>query len=835
MSETLVTLTIDGKEVSVPTGTLVVDAAKKVGIDIPVFCYHPKMEPVGMCRMCLVEVGMPKRDRQSGEMVKDENGEPIIEFRPKLETSCTLPVSEGMVVQVSSEKAVAGRKNIVEFLLTSHPLDCPICDKGGECPLQNLTMEHGPGKSRFLYENKMHLAKHVPLGDLIFLDRERCIQCARCIRFQEQIVDDPVLEFDERGRKLQIVTFSDPGFDSYFSGNTTDICPVGALTTADFRFGARPWELIATPSICTHCPVGCNLMLNTRREAKAGGKTVVKRVMPRQNEAVNEIWICDKGRFAHHYASSPNRLTHPMVRRGGELVAASWADALKAAAAGIGPARGNILGVAGGRAANEDLFVLKSVVEALGGRTILHDTMAGGDQIVQFGVGKGTNLKELGEDDAILVIASDLHEEAPIWWERIFDATRRGADLIVANARPTRLDDYGAHSLRYPYGDAVEIAKALSTLISGKTGSSEYSSDEDVVAAAKTLSGSKNLIVFYGSEGLDYAGSAALASACGRLLDDSGHTGKANNGLIPVWSKGNLQGAWELGWRGDPARLGDALDQAQVVLVLAADPIGDDPHLADKLGDDTFLVVQELFLTETAQHADVVFPARSFIERGGTFTSGERRVQRFLQALEPDGEVRTDWRILADLAGQLGLDLQFSSEIGIFEQMVASTEAYAGLTYEALSNVETQWPPVGEKDLYFGGTAFKNRHGLGVQVAPGAERGTPFDAQAPDAGELPQGDWILIPVAELYDHGRTVTESDVLHPRLAEKALRLSEGSLEKIGMKPGQEIELHLNGDVHVLPVEAESSLPDGVVLVGYSQGIPAGAPVPVELKVHS
>ncbi|MGD8633288.1 MAG: NADH-quinone oxidoreductase subunit NuoG, partial [Anaerolineales bacterium] len=806
MSETLVTLTIDGKEVSVPAGTLVVDAAKKVGIDIPVFCYHPKMEPVGMCRMCLVEVGMPKRDRQSGEMVTDESGEPVIEFRPKLETSCTMPVSEGMVVQVSSEKAVAGRKNIVEFLLTSHPLDCPICDKGGECPLQNLTMEHGPGKSRFLYENKMHLAKHIPLGDLIYLDRERCIQCARCIRFQEQIVDDPVLEFDERGRKLQIVTFSEPGFDSYFSGNTTDICPVGALTTADFRFGARPWELSAAPTICTHCPVGCNLTLNTRREAKAGGRTVVKRVMPRQNEAVNEIWICDKGRFAHHYASSPNRLTHPMIRRGGELVAASWADALKAAAEGIQSAGNKVLGVAGGRAANEDLFVLKSIVEALDGQTILHDTMAGGDQVMQFGVGKGTNLKELGKGDAVLVIASDLHEEAPIWWQRIFDATRRGADLVVANARQTRLDDYTTHSLRYSYGDAVEMAQALSAMVSGKQGSSRYASDEAVVAAAKTLSEAENLVTFFGNEGLDYAGSAALASACGQLLDESGHTGKANNGLIAVWSKGNLQGAWELGWRGDPAGLGAAVDGAQAVLILAADPIGDEPHFAEKLADDTFMVVQELFLTETAQRADVVLPARSFIERAGTFTSGERRVQRFLQALEPDGEARPDWQILADLAGLIGLDLHFTSEIGIFEQMVASTQSYAGLTYQALSNVEAQWPPVGEKDLYFGGTAFKNRHGLGVQVPPGAEKGLSLDAEQPEAGEFPSGEWVLIPVAELYDHGRTVIESDVLHPRLAEKSLRLNEGSMQKIGVEPGQEIELHLNGGVHVLPVAADS-----------------------------
>ena len=285
------------------------------GIDIPVFCHHPKLEPVGMCRMCLVEIGRPMRDRATGQIVM-ENGAPKIQFLPKLETACTNKVEEGMVVLSQSEKARDGQRGTVEFLLTSHPLDCPICDKGGECPLQNLTMAHGPGKSRFLFDEKLRLGKRVPLGDLIVLDQERCIQCARCIRFQDEIVGDSVLGFDDRSRAMRIITFSEPGFDSVFSGNTTDICPVGALTTRDFRFEARPWELESAASICTQCPVGCNITLNTRREAKAGGDWVVKRVMPRQNEEVNEIWICDKGRFVHHYTDSKKRLKTPLVRKG---------------------------------------------------------------------------------------------------------------------------------------------------------------------------------------------------------------------------------------------------------------------------------------------------------------------------------------------------------------------------------------------------------------------------------------------------------------------------------------------------------------------------------------
>src|SRR5688572_3545145 len=243
----LVNVTIDGLKVAVPKGTLIVEAAKRVGIEIPVFCYHGKLASVGMCRMCLVEVGTPAIDRATNKPELDANGNPVVRFFPKPMTACTTPVSEGMVVKVDSEAALDDRKAILEFLLTSHPLDCPVCDKGGECPLQDLTIRHGPGKSRFDYEDKQHFPKRYPLGDLIVLDMERCVICARCVRFQEEIAFDPVLAIEERGRRAHIVSYSKPGFDSHYSGNTADICPVGALTTRDFRFEARPWELTNIP------------------------------------------------------------------------------------------------------------------------------------------------------------------------------------------------------------------------------------------------------------------------------------------------------------------------------------------------------------------------------------------------------------------------------------------------------------------------------------------------------------------------------------------------------------------------------------------------------------
>jgi NADH-quinone oxidoreductase subunit G len=836
MSEKLVQLKIDDMEVRVPKGTLVVDAAKRAGIEIPVFCHHPKIESVGMCRMCLVEIGTPKRDRNTGEYVLDEGGQPQIEFWPKLETSCTMPVSEGMVVKVSSEKAIEGRKQILEFLLTSHPLDCPVCDKGGECSLQDLAMGHGSGESRFLLDDKKHQDKHVRLGDLIVLDRERCVQCARCIRYQQEVAGDPVLAFAERGRNIEIVTFSDPGFDSYFSGNTTDICPVGALTTADFRFGARAWEMDAVASICTHCPVGCNLMLNTRREASMNGQQVIKRVMPRQNERVNEIWICDKGRFAHHFATSDKRLTKPFVRIDGKLVATSWNKALERAAEGLKAAGEDVVGLASGRVSNEDLFNFNALLKSIGGRTVLSDPQAGGDLVQQVGVGQGTDLGALGAGDAILVIASDLHEEAPIWWQRVMGAAKRGATLVIANARKTRLDDYAGHIVRYRYQEAARTGLGLLHAITGAKDLSKFSGDEPLKSAAKALTEARNLVIFYGVEGLSYAESKSLSEACAAILVEKNKVGRAQNGLIAVWPKSNTQGAWDMGLRPAKEGLEKAIADAKAVYVMAVDPVADDPSFAESLVGDRFLVVQELFMTPTAELADVVLPAESFVEREGTFTSGERRVQRFYPAVKALGETKADWRIITSLADSLGIELESSSAAAVFLRIAASNEAYTGLSYQSLTKVEKQWPPVGDKDLYFGGTTFKNQQGQGVQLAPAVEKNPSIKIQwsAPPEFKSKKG-LLLVPVAELYDRGATVMPSEILQSRLASPHLRMSLKDAKNVGVVQDAKVELLIDGRTEELQAIAEEGVPEGIVLLGRNLGVPISEPTYVEVRLKA
>jgi len=857
----LITLTIDGKQVSVPEGTLIVDAAKKIGIDIPVFCYHPKMEPVGMCRMCLVDVGRPVIDRTTGEFSQEEDGSIKIQFAPKLETACTTPVSEGMVVIGASEKVKLAREDILEFLLTSHPLDCPVCDKGGECPLQNLTMGFGPGESRYLYDEKMHLAKQVPLGELICLDRERCIQCARCVRFQDLIAGDPVIGFYQRGRALEIVTYSEPGFNSYWSGNTTDICPVGALTTVDFRFGARPWELNAAASLCSHCPVGCNLTLNTRREASSGGKMVIKRVMPRQNEWVNEIWICDKGRFGYHYTEArAERLTQPLLRKEGKLTPVNWEEALEVVANRFrqasthqeeisqSPNENGLLILAGGRLANEDLFNLRTLAESVGGQTALYSHMAGGDLVAQVGLGEGSNFSDMGAGTTILVIACDLEEEAPIWWLRVKQAAERGATVIIANPRATKLDKSAHFKLRYPYGGEAATVMAMLNTFSAKRPNLPPAYGEQVMAAngetmqklarspelqaaAQAFANAENSVILYGSEGIGLPGSQALAQACANLLISTNHTGRTNNGVLAVWSRPNEQGAWDLGFQ-PRNNLKQTLRAAKALYVVAADPAGDDPALAET---SDFLVVQDLFLTDTAKLADVVLPAQAFTEREGSYTSGERRVQRFYPAVPALPDCLPDFKIAGLIGQRLGLDIETRIPSKVFNQLAARVPDYATLSYARLAEVADQWPVVGREDLYYGGTTYQNRQGLGVQLSPSAQRGELTAMKWQEPPNLPESDdgLLAVPITRLYDRGQTLKYSALLARRLSPACVILHTTEAERRGVKNGDLVQVQFENASALASICLNEQVPVGVVLVPRSVGIPLTAPQWIKLQL--
>lgn len=808
-----VKIIIDDVEYEVPAGMNLVDAAKwHAHNDIPVFCYHPKMAPVGMCRMCLVEMGTVEKDRETGAVLL-EGGKPKVRWMPKLQTACTQTVSDGLVIRTKTKQVTEARNNVVEFLLTSHPLDCPICDKGGECPLQNLTMAHGPGKSRMYFDDKMHLDKHVPLGDLIYLDEERCIQCARCVRFQEEVVGDDVLAFHERGRRLQIITQSDPGFDSYFSGNTTDICPVGALTTADFRFGARPWELTEVPSISPHDASGENISLSTRLDRDFGGKAIIKRVMPRQNEAVNEIWISDKARFVHHFTRSSDRLQRPMVRQGGDLHVTDWATALTSIAKAIQNAGDSVAIIAGASVSNEDAWELRQLLAGKNARFgAWPPTHSGGDILAQVGVGSGTNLGQLGRGDAILVIASDLEEEVPIWHLRVKQAQDRGAYLVVANARHTRLEDFATQPVRRDKvmaGDAIRYEAGMAAHTMANL-NQEYPDIADKLAKAN------NLVVIVGAEGLTLDGSRALMAAVGNFLIATGHYGKANNGLIWTAPGANSTGLHYLGYTPEATR-DIALNPPKVLLVAQAEILNDDPTAVEWLNRVETVVCFSLFPDALAQRAAYALPIQSFAERDGTFTNGERRVQRFYTAQGPMGEALPLWQAAGRLRERLGGAPTKVSAAAVMLEITQQVPAFAGMRYKELAKVARQFPDVGGENLYYGGTAYQNKGGLGMTI-PATSEQTPPEKYAVDLPDLPKAgkDGLLVaPITRLYTVDSICRPSRLLHNRVAKPFAILAPDTAKKLNVVAGDMIDITADGATTRAQVVIDETAAKGVVFL--------------------
>jgi len=831
-----VTIYIDDRPLEVPPGANLVDVAKLYGTSIPVFCYHPKMEPVGMCRMCLVELGSMALDRATGQPQLGDDGKPVIRWQPKLQTACTQTTSAGMVVRTQTQRVAEARDDVLEFLLTSHPLDCPICDKGGECPLQNLTLNFGPGKSEFLIRSKIKLPKAFPLGDLIVLDAERCIQCARCIRFCDEIAGDDVLAFHERGRSLQIITISDPPFDTYFSGNTTDVCPVGALTTVDFRFGARPWEMEQVPSICPYCPVGCNLTVNNRMDSEYGGRKLIKRILPRQNESVNEIWICDKGRFGHHHSRDDARLLDPLLRQGGAFVRAEGDTAYQAIADKLRQYGSRVGFLAGPSLANEDLWALRKLARLTDPACELGvwpATMTGLEQVTQVGVGVGTRLQDMGKGDAIVVIASDLEEEAPVWFLQVKQAADRGATVVVANARPTKLDRY-AQTVRYEVGGAVQALDCFATvayranaadraLLDGRgEGWAEYEAafkgkrvPKEHTAAAEAVAGAKNLVIFVGGDGLSLERHAELMQAAANLLIMTGHVARPNNGLVAVWPGANTQGALDMGF--SPEATARLIENPPAAWVIAeADPVAEDPRLRAVIARAEFVVVASQFLTPTAALADVVLPVTSFAEREGTFTNGMRRVQRFYLAQSPLMGPLPGWKAFEHIGARLGGDKPRISAALVMRDLAQHVLRYSGISYPALAHVEAQFPDVGGDDMYYSGGAYENTGGMGIQWETNAEKPQYNLTLRPVRAKFDrQAGLVVLPIRVLYDRDPLFVKSELMHEHIPSPYALLNPVDAAQLGVADGDCIRLSADGASTQVWVRVDETTPPGVVLL--------------------
>ncbi len=674
-----VTLTIDGKQVSVPKGTLVLDAAKKLGIDIPIFCYHEKMEPLGACRMCLVSI-----ERAKG-------------FPP----ACATPVAEGMVVTTKSEAVEKTRRGILEFLLINHPLDCPICDKGGECPLQNHTFKFGPGVTRFV-EDKRHFAKSLQIGPQIVLDRERCIMCQLCVRFMDIIADDAQLVMINRGDSTEIGTYPGRPFDSVFSGNVTDICPVGALTSKSYRFLSRPWDLEHTPSVCPTCPVGCNIDINTRRGQ-------LMRLTPRENTSVDDGWLCDIGRYGTLSWARYERVTTPMVKKNGQFLPVSWDEALETAITGLRASRANgmLAGLASARSTNEELYLFGRLLR--GGLRTPHLDTIDGSRAGTERLG-GAPIEAIEDADAIVLVDADpIARQMVLHLRLVKAAKRRDVHPVVISNDPTGMDKYASARLGY---DAARLSTTLRDLARAITAARQNASLDTVPApvaqAARLLATAKRGLVIYDERVLDEPDGSDVLSALraleallanlddlptARLLalaKDTNSRGAAEMGVAPALLAGGrpmddvewfntLSSAWGLPMQRqaglDAAGILKAGSQGELdgLFLLDCDPLAvwPDEGVARKaLQSVPFLVVQTPLLTPTAELAHVILPSAGFGEVSGTLTNLEGRVQSLGRAVAIPGEARDGWEILSLLSGMTDVAQTYGSAAEVTQEII---------------------------------------------------------------------------------------------------------------------------------------------------------------------
>ncbi|GER87844.1 NADH-quinone oxidoreductase [Dictyobacter vulcani] len=699
--EELVHLTIDGMPVEVPPGTLVWAAAKQAGIEIPIYCYHEKMPPLGACRMCFVEIEkMPKPPQ----------------------TSCTTPVAEGMVVHTKTEKVLKARKGTLEFLLLNHPLDCPICDKAGECDLQDFTLRHGPGNTRFDL-HKRHYEKPIPVSNDVMLDRERCILCQRCTRFSSEISMDNGLVMISRGYKMEVGTAPGEAFDSVFSGNTTEICPVGALTASTYRFKARPWELKHTASVCNNCSVGCNARVDTRVDR-------VVRLMSRNNDAVDDGWLCNRGRWEFDYVNSPQRLRTPLIRRNGQLTRASWDEALTHIATRLKEIKNQhgaqaIAGIGSTRTTNEEAYLFQKLLrQVLGSNNVDHHHGAFPgvrDQLTGKPWMMTNSIVDIERASHIVLIASDPYQRQPILNLRMKKALSKGAQIYIVNSAETELDRLATLKLQVPSGsEGMAVKVMLKQLL--QNASAELPAAEDVrthiqreeqaIRAAEDTFGAqmttrlqsladalltaKGAVILYDEMATLTTGNQDLAADAQALAVLTGNINKPGAGVGPLFEDANSLGARDMGLLPDAFPGYQAIDKAglaydeilgnaqvKALLVMGANPAR---HIADgKLpGSLEFVVVQELLLTETAQQADVVLPALSFAEKDGSMTNVDHHVQAIRRALRPLPGAKADWEILVALAQYLGETWTYASPRDILLEIAEQNPFYAGLTWEDL-------------------------------------------------------------------------------------------------------------------------------------------------------
>jgi NADH-quinone oxidoreductase subunit G len=871
-----VTITVDGTSIEARKGEMVIAAAERGGVYIPRFCWHPRLRPVGMCRMCLVEIKGPRGFA--------------------LSPACYVPVADGQEVVTDSPKVKKAQDGVLEFLLINHPLDCPVCDRGGECPLQDQTFAFGPGESRMV-EEKRHWEKPIPINPLVALDRERCIQCARCTRFADEVAGDAGIDFIGRSDGTEVNTFPTEPFTSNFSANIVQICPVGALTSTPYRFKARPWDLEVVESTCTFCSVGCRIAVQSSQNS-------LTRHLGIDSDPVNHGWLCDKGRFGYEAVESDARLSHPLVRAAdGTLTEASWTLALQAAADGLrnivetsGPGAVAVLG--GARLANEDAYAWARLAKAVLGTDNVDCQLGDGlPAEVVLGLPQAT-IDQACAAPAILLVGPDLKEELPVLYLRLREAVvDKGVPLVELVPAATGLSRHAAVSLVHRPGEAAAVARALAGAIAGARVSSDGAggvAGAAIVRAAEVL-GQEGVVVVLGR--------ASLAEPASATVDAAGVLAQGLPGarFLPALRRANVRGALDMGlapgvlpgrvsldegraWFADPSAWGSVpgsrgLDAAGILqaavdhdvhalVLLGADPLSDFPDrgLARRALDAVaFTVAVDTFANPSVGGADVVLPAAAFAERPGTTTNIEGRVTRLGQKVTAPGTARPDWAIAVELAMRLGTDLGFESIDAIAAEIERLAPSHAGLTPAVLAapaNRDGLVVPLDRPQ----GEARGDRPIEEIEVNAAVAQGETMlpepepDADAPleplagvqyppiDAAAAPAGGRPpllgFVPVAAtspsppvdayslrlvsgrcLYDAGVLVQQSPALAPLVPGARLRAHPHDLGHLGVTTGDQVRVTSARGSLTLGAVADASVLRGSAVLPFNQPGPGAA----------
>ncbi|SMC65797.1 NADH-quinone oxidoreductase subunit G [Lentzea albidocapillata] len=774
-----VKLIIDGETVIAPKGELLIRTAERLGTVIPRFCDHPLLEPAGACRQCLVEVEM--------------GGRPM----PKPQASCTMTVADGMVVktQLTSPVADKAQQGVMELLLINHPLDCPVCDKGGECPLQNQAIAHGRSDSRF-HEHKRTFPKPINISTQVLLDRERCVLCQRCTRFSAQIAGDPFIELLERGSQQQIGVAQDKPFQSYFSGNTIQICPVGALTSAAYRFRARPFDLVSTPSVCEHCSSGCAERTDWRR-----GK--VQRKLAGDDPQVNEEWICDKGRFAFRYATADDRIKRPLVRdkESGELRESSWTEALQVAAAGLAAARdANGVGVlTGGRLTVEDAYAYSKFARiALHTNDIDFRARPHSAEELEFLSGttvftnpdNGVTFQGIESAPAALLVAFEPEEEAPVVFLRLRKAARKGttkvfhlgqfttpavektfgtllacvpgAEANAINALPEHASDVvellskpGAVILVGERAAAIPGAFTAVARLAERTGAQ--------VAWIPRRAGERGALAVGATPNL-LPGGRHVANAVARTEVE--RTWGVEEGSLPATPGRDTTGILEAAANGELSGL----------LVGGVDPFDlPDPRLAEKaLAEAGFIVSLELRPSAVTAHADVVLPIAPAVEKAGSYLNWEGRRREFGTTLDGTSAL-PDCRVLDTLAVEMDADLF------------------------------TQTPAAAAADL--------------ARLGEGTPSGSSLNVAAPLQTPAGPGKAVLATWHRLLGNGSLQVDEPHLAGTARPVVAKVAEATAQQFGLETGGYVTVSTDRGAITLPVETDD-LPEGVIWLPTNSG---------------